>query len=135
RFPHESELYALKAGIGVLTGNEAEIDEATRQALAIDPLDADALRFRGVLEQNYRGDPEPAIRLSRQALRLAPADDGYASTLVDALDARDYKREAERVLRSGLDERPDSYTLRTNYATFLMQQDRLAESRAQHEIA
>jgi len=135
RFPEESLLYTVLAGIGVLTGNPAAMDDASQRALRIDPQDAFANRVRTELELSYRGNPEGAIANARRGTLYAPGDDEMWNVLSQALGDWDKGREAERAIRRGLDEAPNSFVLRGNYALTLMQQQRVAEARRELALA
>jgi tetratricopeptide (TPR) repeat protein len=135
RYPEESALYTVLGGIGLLTGDDKAMEEAARQALAVDPEDPFAIRLQTELELNYRGNPEAAIAKARRGVELAPGDDESWNILAQSLDSWDQGRQAERAIKAGLAERPNSFILRGNYALILLQQQRIAESRKQLALA
>jgi tetratricopeptide (TPR) repeat protein len=135
RFPNESALYAIKGGIGILTGDEKAMDEASQRALAIDPADPFAISIRAVLDLHYRGNPEAAVRSAEVAVRSAPGKDEFWSLLGEALHTREETRKAESAFLAGLAEEPHSFIMRGNYSLFLLQLDRTEESREQLRIA
>lgn len=135
KFPEESALYAIRGGIGILTGDEHMMEEASRQALAIDPQDPFARSIQSELELSYRGNPQAAIESAGLAVRSAPGKDEFWNLLAEGLHAREEEKRAERTFKAGLAEEPSSFILNGNYALFLLQQGRIDQSRARLRTA
>lgn len=135
RFPDESSLYSMLAAIGILTGDQKAMEEASRQALLADPHDPFAIRVQTELELSYRGNPKAAIASAERAVALAPAGDDLWNSLAEAYSAWGQERQSERAFKAGIAETPNSFILHGNYALTLLQQGRIAEGREQLAIA
>jgi tetratricopeptide (TPR) repeat protein len=135
RFPDESELYGILAGIGILTGDDKAMDAASRAALKVDPGDPFANRVQTELELHYRGNPQGAIANARRGVEIAPGDDEAWNVLSQSLMEWGQGRQAERAIKQGIAEAPNSFVLHGNYALFLFQQQRIAEARRELAIA
>jgi tetratricopeptide (TPR) repeat protein len=136
RHPRESGLYLVKGGIGILTGDEKLMEEASREALAVDPDDPFALGLRSEIERHYQGNPDASIETARRAAALAPAGGDYWNQIAQGMIERNHIREAEQAIHEGLRQDPTSLVLRTNYAiTLLTNHGRLEDAKAQIDIA
>lgn len=106
--PDDPEVLTLVAGALSLSGRLDEAEELTIRSLTIDPLQPEALRRLGFI-QNFRGNGNKAAAAFRRALRLHPnGNDGTMSLIglgVANFIRGDYARSA-RALSRALDLHP-----------------------------
>jgi Tetratricopeptide repeat/TPR repeat/Glycosyltransferase family 9 (heptosyltransferase) len=99
-------------------GRFLQAEAAYRQALALDPNDADTLHLLGVLGHQFHHH-EPALHYINQAIRLEPDRAHYHSNAALALRALGRMTEAEETCRTALRLNPDYPEAQNNLGMIL----------------
>lgn len=109
------------------SGRLEEAAKQYQQALALQPGNADALHYLGVLE-HQRGDHDKAIELIGRALKARPDTPQMLCNLAEAQRAAGRPVEAETSCRRALALRHDYPEAQLNLAAALFQQRRFVDS-------
>ncbi len=97
------------------------------QVLAIDPQQADAYHFRGIVAFQV-GDLETAIHYIRQAIAIRGTDPAFYSNLGNVLQAYGKLDDAVACYRKSLELKPDSFGAYINMGNTLQDQGKLEQS-------
>jgi len=115
-------------------GNLEKAEAGYRSILEIDPAHPDALHLMGMIA-SQKGDYKQAVRLIREAMRVYPGSDIYASNLGNALAHQNLIEEAVDAYREALRINPDSVEAMNNLATNLKESGRVQEALGYFERA
>lgn len=108
-------------------GRLQEATEIYREALRVEPGNADALHLLGVIEQQL-GRHEEAVRLIEKAIEAAPGRPEFHNNLGEACRALGRRADAERSYRVALALDADFAAAHGNLGNVLLAQERLREA-------
>jgi len=135
RFPDDVFLPAVRARIAVLLDRRDEIAEAAARAEAIDPDDPATLDARSYVAEIVTRDSDAALADRRAAADLAPGNADEWNGVAGLESGRGADREAEAAYRRAIEADPYDALPRANYAILLLEQNRMAEAKAEIDRA
>ncbi len=134
-YPAEPMLPVLRTQLAILLGDEAQAREAIAKAAAIDPGNSNVLFTEAAILSDYDKDLRAARAKLEQAIAIAPGNTDAWNNLGLVLDELEDFPGAERAHKTSIALDPYASHAHSNYARFLLIHNKLAEAKAENDIA
>jgi tetratricopeptide (TPR) repeat protein len=131
RFPRDVSLLGAEASLLIELGRRDEARETIERARKIDPDDPSVLTSSASFRSSVQGDLDGALADLERARATAPGSTAILNELAIVQSQRNAMREAEAAYKEAIGLDPNNPALRSNYARFLIDVNRLERAEAQ----